>query len=603
MSQRLITPIRTIVFTALLAANFAEPASAQPPSTTPASVQPGASQNTVKREPAKLEQLVAPIALYPDDILAQMLMASTYPLEVIEAARWSKNNPQVTGAALETAMQQQDWDPSVKALTAVPQTLQLMNDKIDWMQDLGEAFLAQEGDVMAAVQRLRARADQNGQLQSGPQQKVVKLTQPPAGATPSSGAPAGGSISSGGSQGAPIASPPLYAASQPIYAIEPVNAGEYYLPTYDPGVVYGAWPYPDYAPYSWYPSGYVGTGALAFGAAAVTGAAIWGRANWWGGNTGVNVGRYNQFNRTNISNANWSHNAAHRGGAQYRDPGLANRFGDQGRGASRDAIRNGPGGAGSAGNRAGGGNLGKQGAGNLGQGKQGAGNLGQKGNPASKGSTAAGSKQGAGSKQAGGGNRQPSKQAGNKGSKQGAKQANNKGSKQAANRQGSKPAGNRQGSKQAGNRQAPRQSAARQPSRQAARPSGGGGRSMGGGGGMRGSPAAFRGGGGGMRGGGGRGGGGRGGGRRSDINYKHDIVLLGHLENGLGLYRFRYNGGDDEIYVGVMAQEVQTVMPAAVTRDRDGALQVHYDRLGVKFQTYDQWIRSGARMPATGRVR
>jgi len=121
------------------------------------------------------------------------------------------------------------------------------------------------------------------------------------------------------------------------------------------------------------------------------------------------------------------------------------------------------------------------------------------------------------------------------------------------------------------------------------------------GGGMRGSPASFRGGGGGgMRGGGGGRGGG---GRRSDINFKHDIVLLGHLDNGLGLYRFRYNGGDDKTFVGVMAQEVQTVMPAAVTRDRDGALQVHYQRIGVKFQTFNQWIRSGARMSVADRVR
>ena len=118
--------------------------------------------------------------------------------------------------------------------------------------------------------------------------------------------------------------------------------------------------------------------------------------------------------------------------------------------------------------------------------------------------------------------------------------------------------------------------------------------SFGGGGGARFS------GGGGFRGGGfggGRGGGGRGGGRRSDITFKHDIVLLGHLANGIGFYRFSYNGSD-RAYVGVIAQEVQTVMPKAVVHDRDGTLRVFYDRLGIRFQTYEQWIASGARVPA-----
>src|SRR6187401_543560 len=96
----------------------------------------------------QLEQLVAPIALYPDALLSQVLMASTYPLEVVQAARWSSENPKVTGRALEDAMQKEDWDPSVKALTAAPQTLQMMNDQLEWTQDLGEAFLAQQSDVL-----------------------------------------------------------------------------------------------------------------------------------------------------------------------------------------------------------------------------------------------------------------------------------------------------------------------------------------------------------------------------------------------------------------------------------------------------------------------
>ena len=146
------------------------------------------------RTAAQLEQLVAPIALYPDSVLSQILMASTYPLEVVEAARWVQSNSGVTGQALEDAMQKQQWDPSVKSLTAIPQTLQMMNDKLDWTQQLGDAFLAQQGDVLDAVQRLRERADNNGTLQTTDQQKVLKtsVAQAPAGTSSrqSAGAPA-----------------------------------------------------------------------------------------------------------------------------------------------------------------------------------------------------------------------------------------------------------------------------------------------------------------------------------------------------------------------------------------------------------------------------
>src|SRR5215471_5084212 len=150
----------------------------------------GAAQPT--RTAAQLEQLVAPIALYPDAVLAQIFMASTYPLEVIEAARWSQANPDVKGQALENAMQQQSWDPSVKALTAVPQTLQMMSDKLDWTQQLGDAFLAQQADVLDAVQQLRARADATGYLKTTDQQKVTKtpVADAPEGYTRSADAPA-----------------------------------------------------------------------------------------------------------------------------------------------------------------------------------------------------------------------------------------------------------------------------------------------------------------------------------------------------------------------------------------------------------------------------
>src|ERR1700748_3686040 len=134
---------------------------------------PAQAQTQQQLPEGKIEQLVAPIALYPDPLLTQVLMASTYPLEVIEAARWSQANPAITGTGLQDAMQSQTWDPSVKALTAVPQTLQMMSAKLDWTEQLGDAFLAQQQDVLAAVQKLRAQAQAAGNLQSTPQQVVT----------------------------------------------------------------------------------------------------------------------------------------------------------------------------------------------------------------------------------------------------------------------------------------------------------------------------------------------------------------------------------------------------------------------------------------------
>jgi len=467
----------------------------------------------------QLEQLVAPIALYPDDLLSQVLMASTYPLEVVQAARWASQNPSVTGNALQDAMAKQAWDPAVKGLVAVPQTLQMMNDKLDWTQQLGDAFLADEGAVLDAVQRLRQRADTAGNLKTSQQQKVSK-------------------VSMAGPSGQPVER----------IVVERADPETVYVPVYDPGVAYGTWPYPDYPPYYWQPPGWVpGTfayGAMGFAAGAVVGAAIWGGANWWGGNANINANRYNSFNRTNIAGGNWSHNVAHRGNVPYRNNATAQRFGGQ-TGAGRAQA---------------------------GQGNRQVGQGGRQG---------AGAGVGAGNRQAG---------AGQKGAGQG--QHKGGGQKAAQHRAG---AGQKAANKGGGNRSANRAATGAARSGNINRGGGAGmhraaagmNRSMGGGMRMLG--------GGGMRGGGGRGGGR--GGRRSDVNVKHDIALLGHLGGGLGFYRFSYNGSD-RAYVGVMAQEVQFVRPEAVSRDSDGTLRVRYDMLGLKFQTYDQWIRSGARVPA-----
>src|SRR5262245_51482907 len=260
---------------------------------------------------AQLEQLVAPIALYPDSLVAQILMASTYPLEVVEAARWSKANPKVTGKALEDAMQKQSWDASVKSLTAFPQVLEKMNEKLDITQQLGDAFLAQQKDVMAAIQRLRGKAQNEGNLESNEQQRVV-VEQAPAGST------------------APT-----------VIQIQPANPQVVYVPPYNPATVYGAWPYPAYPPYSYYPPGYAwGAAALSFGVGMAVGSALWGNCNWGGGNVNINTNNYNNFNRTNISNGNWNHNVDHRKGVGYRDRATSQRYGrDTQRNQQRDQFR------------------------------------------------------------------------------------------------------------------------------------------------------------------------------------------------------------------------------------------------------------------------
>jgi hypothetical protein len=501
---------------------------------------------------------VAPIALYPDSLLSQILMASTYPLEVVAAARWSQANPNVSGDALQTAMQQQPWDPSVKALTALPQALQMMNDKLEWTQQLGDAFLAQQSDVLNAVQQLRARAAANGQLKSTAEQTVTVTPR----AAPQPAATGHGATA--------VTVHQTEAAPANVYVIESTNPDEYFVPIYDPGAVFGTWPYPAYPPYYWYPPGYVAGNVFSFAAGVVVGSAIWGNVNWNRNFVQVNPLRYNSFNRTNINvgSGNWVHNPAHRGAVPYRDAGVAQKFNQQRQSSARENFR------GKA--EAGRGQLAKQGAANkIGQGAAGSKAGAAKtaaANKAGAARTAAANKAGAAktaaANKAGAGKTAAAKKAG------AAKTA-------AAKR----PAATKQA------RAAPRST----PRTQAARPSGsrsagvsrsaGASRSVGarGGGGAR---ASARG----------------GGGRRSDVRLKHDIVLLGRLDDGIGFYRFSYNGSSRP-YVGVLAQEVQAVRPDAVIRDRDGYLRVFYDKLGVPFETYDRWLASGAKMPALNETR
>jgi len=252
-----------------------------------------AAETTPLRQ-EELEQLLAPIALYPDALLAQVLMASTYPLEIVQAARWLKENAKLTGKALEDAMQKQRWDPSVKSLTAMPQVLEMMDTKIDWTQKLGDAFLAQQAQVMETVQALRAKAAAAGNLKSTPEQQVSTVQE----------------------------------SGKTVIVIEPANPQVVYVPTYDPTVVYGAWPYPAYPPYYYYPPAYYpGAGMFWFGAGMLVGAAIWGGCNWGGGGVYINHHNYNNFNRSNVGgDSNWRHNVDHRKGVAYRDQATARQY-------------------------------------------------------------------------------------------------------------------------------------------------------------------------------------------------------------------------------------------------------------------------------------
>ena len=261
----------------------------------------------------QVQQLVAPIALYPDSLLAQVLTASTYPLEVTMAARWAEKNPNLKGPALEEAMQKEPWDPSVKGLTSVPQVLAMMNDKLDWTQQLGEAFLAQPDDIQLAVQALRTRADEAGNLKSSKEQKVRKVA-----ATPSPG----------------YAGPPEY------YVIEPVEPDYMYVPVYDPVAVYGVgyWP-PAYAPFFWYPSWWTVGPVIGFAtAAAFVGPALWYRYNWGYRGYGAiqtNTVLYSRFNRVNVTGGgqfqNWKFDAAHRTNVPFRNTNLQQQFGSMNR--------------------------------------------------------------------------------------------------------------------------------------------------------------------------------------------------------------------------------------------------------------------------------
>jgi hypothetical protein len=296
----------------------------------------------------QLDSLVAPIALYPDPLLAQALAASTYPLELVQAQQWLKKNEKLKGDDLTKAVEKQKWDPSVQATAVVPDLLKRLTEDITWTQNLGNAFLEQPDDVMDAVQRLRAKAKADGKLDSSEQQKVeTKVVE-----------------------------------SQTIIEIQPTSTTVVYVPTYSPTVIWGPPIYP-YPP-MYYPPYYPGGAWLGFGVGIAIGIGISGGWGWgcgWGhGGNNIYINNNNNFNRINNGNintgninrgnTNWNHNPSHRGNAPYSSTNTANKFG----GSTRDSMSSRTGAASS----------------NLGANRAGAGTTGAGANRAGSGASSAG---------------------------------------------------------------------------------------------------------------------------------------------------------------------------------------------------------------------
>jgi len=296
-----------LVCVPLLAAGLAVAQQPAPPAPTPAQI----------LSPEQLDTLVAPVALYPDPLLSQLLVATTYPLEVVEAQQWLQRNGNLKGQQLTEAARQQNWDASVQAMVAFPDVLTMLNQDVQWTTALGNAFLAQQPEVMAAVQRMRARAQANGRLSTTPQQTVTTETQ----------------------------------GGQTAIDIAPADPQVIYVPQYDPAYVWGppAWGY--YPPlyyagygFGFYPGINIG---LYFGGWGGWGYGGWGWGwgpNWFGRSLFVNGGFFNRYGFGGglyaggfAGRAAWQHDASHRLGVSYPNSQLASRYGAASM-ASRNAM-------------------------------------------------------------------------------------------------------------------------------------------------------------------------------------------------------------------------------------------------------------------------
>ena len=260
--------------------------------------------------PDQLDSLVAPIALYPDALLAQVLVASTYPLEIIQLQQWLQKNPSLKDEALAEAVGKQPWDPSVQSMAAFPDVVKWLAEDVQWTTDLGNAFLAQQSDVMDAVQRMRKKAQDKGTLASNEQQKVETTV----------------------------------VEDKTVIVVESADPEVIYVPSYSPVVVYGPPVYP-YPPI-YYPPYPPGAAFVTFGFGVMMGAAFWGGSCCgcgWGSND-IKIKVDNNFNRNvnrNVNregggrgDGNWKHDPGHRGGAPYRDKATARKYGGSARGDS-----------------------------------------------------------------------------------------------------------------------------------------------------------------------------------------------------------------------------------------------------------------------------
>jgi hypothetical protein len=270
----------------------------------------------------ELDQMLAPIALYPDSLLTQVLMASTYPIEIVQADRFAKKNKDLKGDKLLEAAKNEDWDPTVKSLLQFPEVVGMMSDKLDWTTKLGDAFLAQQKDVLDSVQRLRKKANESGNLKTTKEQTVI--------------------------------------VEKETIIIQPASPQVIYVPSYNPTVVYGTWAYPAYPPYPYYPPGY-GMAAATFGfmagVAVGSSGCCWGNANWGHGDVDIDINHNNNFTKNNYNKEKatqyqqqrgqqggkqqWQHNPENRKGAAYRDNNTAQKYnkGTSAQAASRDAYR------------------------------------------------------------------------------------------------------------------------------------------------------------------------------------------------------------------------------------------------------------------------
>jgi hypothetical protein len=315
---------------------------ATPPQTAPAPQEKEQAKEGEPAAPAKtfsteqLEQLVAPIALYPDSLLTQVLMGSTYPLEIVQAARWVQKNPKMEPDKLEAALKDQTWDPSVKSLCGFGDVLKRMNDNLDWTQDLGDAFLGQQSQVMDAVQNMRRKAYDAGNLKTS---KELTVTEQP----------------------------------DKIIVIQAAQPEVIYVPTYYPSAVYGSWSYPYWYYPPMYPPPPAGAAWFGFTVGVIWGSAMWGGCSWGWGHTeiDIDINQQNNFiDRTesgarrdqvkdragtrNTAGNNkaggkgtWQHNPEHRKGVGYKDKGVAQKYGGGGSQSlvSRDQARGFDGGA------------------------------------------------------------------------------------------------------------------------------------------------------------------------------------------------------------------------------------------------------------------